>query len=84
MQFVYCHIPSIMAGDYVHRQERFDDWESRGVKIVPVLSRPDGQWAGERGYVQVLLSFLSRVISSLLCSVCYRFSIAFCRMCSQG
>ena len=67
MQFVYCHIPSIMAGDYVHRQERFDDWESRGVKIVPVLSRPDGQWAGERGYVQVLFSFEFRVISSVLC-----------------
>jgi hypothetical protein len=40
-------------------QERFSDWESRGIKIIPVLSRPDDQWTGERGYVQVLLSFLA-------------------------
>ncbi|OQU86167.1 hypothetical protein SORBI_3003G036500 [Sorghum bicolor] len=39
-------------------QERFDDWESRGVKIVPVLSRPDGQWTGERGYVQEITRVL--------------------------
>lgn len=33
-------------------QERFKEWESSGVKIVPVLSQPDDDWAGERGYVQ--------------------------------
>uniref|UniRef100_A0A453DR30 Oxidoreductase FAD/NAD(P)-binding domain-containing protein n=1 Tax=Aegilops tauschii subsp. strangulata TaxID=200361 RepID=A0A453DR30_AEGTS len=46
-------------------QERFSDWESRGIKIIPVLSRPDEQWTGQRGYVQVPLSFfLSAVLSS--------------------
>lgn len=34
-------------------QDRFKDWESSGVKIVPVLSQPDGNWTGESGYVQV-------------------------------
>uniref|UniRef100_A0A0D9Y2K3 FAD-binding FR-type domain-containing protein n=1 Tax=Oryza glumipatula TaxID=40148 RepID=A0A0D9Y2K3_9ORYZ len=33
-------------------QERFTNWESSGIKIIPVLSRPDDQWTGERGYVQ--------------------------------
>ncbi|KAF6999328.1 hypothetical protein CFC21_015371 [Triticum aestivum] len=33
-------------------QERFAEWESSGLKIVPVLSRPDDGWKGERGYVQ--------------------------------
>ncbi|KAL6847778.1 hypothetical protein ACP4OV_021906 [Aristida adscensionis] len=43
-------------------QERFSDWESRGVKIIPVLSRPDGQWTGERGYVQNVFSRMKKVI----------------------
>ncbi|EES05102.1 hypothetical protein BDA96_04G161100 [Sorghum bicolor] len=33
-------------------QERFKNWESTGVKIIPVLSRPDDSWNGERGHVQ--------------------------------
>lgn len=33
-------------------QERFKDWESSGVKIVPVLSQPDDSWTGESGFVQ--------------------------------
>ncbi|XP_047341112.1 fruit protein pKIWI502 [Impatiens glandulifera] len=33
-------------------QEKFKEWESSGVKIVPVLSQPDDNWSGERGYVQ--------------------------------
>ncbi|XP_021747500.1 fruit protein pKIWI502-like [Chenopodium quinoa] len=33
-------------------QDRFKDWESSGVKIVPVLSQPDEKWTGEAGYVQ--------------------------------
>ncbi|RLN23606.1 hypothetical protein C2845_PM07G02400 [Panicum miliaceum] len=39
-------------------QERFNDWEAKGVKIVPVLSRPDSQWTGERGYVQEITKVL--------------------------
>lgn len=34
-------------------QERFKDWESTGVKIVPVLSQPHDGWTGQSGYVQV-------------------------------
>lgn len=34
-------------------QDRFKEWESSGVKIVPVLSQPDDNWTGECGYVQV-------------------------------
>ncbi|KAM7271926.1 hypothetical protein ACFE04_031140 [Oxalis oulophora] len=33
-------------------QDRFKDWESSGVKIVPVLSQPEDGWTGEKGYVQ--------------------------------
>ena len=34
-------------------QEKFKEWESSGVKVVPVLSQPDDGWRGETGYVQV-------------------------------
>lgn len=40
-------------------QERFKLWESFGVNIVPVLSQPDDSWKGEKGYVQVVDSFIS-------------------------
>ncbi|KAJ3692392.1 hypothetical protein LUZ60_012742 [Juncus effusus] len=33
-------------------QERFENWESNGITIVPVLSQPDENWIGETGYVQ--------------------------------
>ncbi|XP_072959631.1 fruit protein pKIWI502 [Typha angustifolia] len=33
-------------------QERFKDWESTGVRIIPVFSRPDDSWKGEKGYIQ--------------------------------
>lgn len=37
-------------------QDRFEDWESSGVKVVPVLSQPENDWTGESGYVQVGLT----------------------------
>ncbi|KAF0923266.1 hypothetical protein E2562_005230 [Oryza meyeriana var. granulata] len=33
-------------------QDRFKNWESTGLKVIPVLSRADDSWKGERGYVQ--------------------------------
>ncbi|KAL5208239.1 hypothetical protein ABZP36_032674 [Zizania latifolia] len=33
-------------------QDKFLNWESTGLKIIPVLSRADDSWKGERGYVQ--------------------------------
>ncbi|KAJ8570212.1 hypothetical protein K7X08_006789 [Anisodus acutangulus] len=33
-------------------QDRFENWASSGVKVVPVLSQPDDGWTGEHGYVQ--------------------------------
>uniref|UniRef100_A0A0E0JDE8 FAD-binding FR-type domain-containing protein n=1 Tax=Oryza punctata TaxID=4537 RepID=A0A0E0JDE8_ORYPU len=44
-------------------QERFSNWESRGIKIIPVLSRPDDQWTGERGYVQNAFSRMKKVVN---------------------
>lgn len=35
-------------------QDRFADWERRGVRVVPVLSRAP-EFAGEKGYVQAAL-----------------------------
>lgn len=37
-------------------QDRFKDWESLGVRVVPVLSQPDDRWGGEQGYVQAAFS----------------------------
>nr|XP_017224159.1 PREDICTED: fruit protein pKIWI502 isoform X2 [Daucus carota subsp. sativus] len=37
-------------------QDRFKDWESSGVRIVPVLSQPSDNWTGERGFVQAAFS----------------------------
>ncbi|XP_047331752.1 fruit protein pKIWI502-like, partial [Impatiens glandulifera] len=43
-------------------QDRFKDWESSGVKIVPVLSQPDDDnWSGERGYVQAAFARAKRI-----------------------
>lgn len=33
-------------------QEQFSAWEARGVKVIPVLSREQGDWEGERGHIQ--------------------------------
>jgi len=32
--------------------DKFSAWEKLGVKVVPVLSKPDEGWKGETGYVQ--------------------------------
>jgi NAD(P)H-flavin reductase len=65
-------------------QERFSDWESRGIKIIPVLSRPDDQWTGERGYVQVLLSFLAFGFFLAHLFPCIHMYFVFFRMLFQG
>lgn len=44
-------------------QDRFKDWESSGVKIVPVLSQPDGRWTGETGYVQAAFAKAKQIYS---------------------
>lgn len=44
-------------------QDRFKEWESSGVKIVPVLSQPDDNWTGERGYVQAAFARAKKIFS---------------------
>ncbi|KAK8647638.1 hypothetical protein V6N13_121368 [Hibiscus sabdariffa] len=44
-------------------QDRFKDWESSGVKVVPVLSQPDDGWAGESGYVQAAFAKAKQIYS---------------------
>ncbi|KAL6351079.1 hypothetical protein AAG906_031665 [Vitis piasezkii] len=44
-------------------QDRFKDWESTGVKIVPVLSQPDNSWTGETGYVQAAFARAKKIYS---------------------
>ncbi|XP_020251783.1 fruit protein pKIWI502-like [Asparagus officinalis] len=46
-------------------QDRFKAWEATGVKVVPVLSRPDALWRGERGYVQAAFSKAKHIIDPL-------------------
>ncbi|KAL2518925.1 FAD/NAD(P)-binding oxidoreductase [Abeliophyllum distichum] len=42
-------------------QDRFKDWNSSGVDIVPVLSQPDDSWTGEQGYVQAAFASARRI-----------------------
>ncbi|CAI9785420.1 unnamed protein product [Fraxinus pennsylvanica] len=42
-------------------QERFKEWTSSGVEIVPVLSQPDDSWTGEQGYVQAAFARAKRI-----------------------
>ncbi|KAJ6910719.1 hypothetical protein NC652_021390 [Populus alba x Populus x berolinensis] len=44
-------------------RDRFKDWESSGVKIVPVLSQPDDNWTGESNYVQAAFSRFKQIYS---------------------
>ncbi|KAK7343451.1 hypothetical protein VNO77_12203 [Canavalia gladiata] len=46
-------------------QDRFKDWESSGVKIVPVLSQPDDSWTGESGYVQAAFTKAKQISNPL-------------------
>ncbi|OAY31413.1 fruit protein pKIWI502 isoform X3 [Manihot esculenta] len=50
-------------------QDRFKDWESSGVKIVPVLSQPDDSWTGETGYVQAAFYRAKKIDSPLATGV---------------
>lgn len=44
-------------------QDRFKDWESSGVKVMPVLSQPDNHWTGKSGYVQSAFSKAKQIYS---------------------
>lgn len=44
-------------------QDRFKDWESYGVTVVPVLSQPDDSWTGESGYVQAAFTRAKQIYS---------------------
>ncbi|XP_060214696.1 fruit protein pKIWI502 [Lycium barbarum] len=44
-------------------QDRFKNWASSGVKVVPVLSQPDDGWTGEHGYVQAAFARAKNIFS---------------------
>uniref|UniRef100_A0A7S2G1T3 FAD-binding FR-type domain-containing protein n=1 Tax=Florenciella parvula TaxID=236787 RepID=A0A7S2G1T3_9STRA len=52
--------------------EKFDEWEAKGVKVVPVMSKADG-WDGRTGYVQAALKEdgvkLARNTGALMCGM---------------
>jgi len=33
-------------------QDKFIEWEKKGIQVVPVLSRPTESWKGRTGYIQ--------------------------------
>jgi len=33
-------------------KDRFEQWQAKGVQVIPVLSKPEVGWAGRTGYVQ--------------------------------
>lgn len=41
--------------DHLPFTSKFSQWEDKGVKIVPVLSKPSNSWTGNTGYVQEVL-----------------------------
>ncbi|WOK97766.1 hypothetical protein Cni_G06474 [Canna indica] len=44
-------------------QDKFKDWESMGVKIIPVLPKPHERWNAEQGYVQAALLRAKQVLN---------------------
>ncbi|XP_022968657.1 fruit protein pKIWI502-like [Cucurbita maxima] len=46
-------------------QDRFKDWESSGIKVVPVLSQPENDWTGESGYVQAAFTRAKKAFDPL-------------------
>ncbi|XP_057485827.1 fruit protein pKIWI502-like, partial [Actinidia eriantha] len=46
-------------------QDRFKNWESSGVEIIPVLSQSDDKWTGECGYVQAAFARSKKLYSLL-------------------
>ncbi|KAL6634422.1 hypothetical protein ACP70R_027093 [Stipagrostis hirtigluma subsp. patula] len=44
-------------------QDRFKNWESTGLQIIPVLSQPEDSWKGEQGYVQHAFSRAKNIVN---------------------
>jgi len=56
--------------DFCYREET-DSWESEGVELRQVISRPDGHdWSGPTGYVQSLLDHVLPNLSSPVALIC--------------
>ena len=32
--------------------DRYEAWAAKGVKVIPVLSQPEANWQGRKGYIQ--------------------------------
>ncbi|KAK2444831.1 fruit protein [Trifolium repens] len=62
----HLHIIIASMGIEVYKYtDRFIDWESSGVKIVPVLSQPDDSWTGESGFVQAAFTRAKEISNPL-------------------
>jgi NAD(P)H-flavin reductase len=56
--------------DFCYRDET-QDWESAGVELRQVISRPDGHdWSGPTGYVQSLLDHVLPSLNSPVALIC--------------
>lgn len=33
-------------------KSKYQEWESKGVQVIPVLSQPSNNWTGKKGYIQ--------------------------------
>ena len=38
--------------DHLPFRSRFSDWQSKGIKVIPVLSKAPNSWNGKTGYIQ--------------------------------
>ena len=38
--------------DHLPFKSKYQEWESKGVTVIPVLSQPSNNWNGKKGYIQ--------------------------------
>jgi len=45
----------VRSAEHIPLKDRLSQWEKSGIRVVPVLSKPDATFTGRRGYVQDIL-----------------------------
>jgi NAD(P)H-flavin reductase len=56
--------------DFCFEEEMATEWREKGVELRQVLSRPNGEWSGPKGYVQSLLDNLAPELRNPVALIC--------------
>lgn len=59
-----------VVDDFCFEDEMATEWREQGVELRQVLSRPNGDWSGPRGYVQSLLDNIVPELKNPVALVC--------------